>query len=269
MVIHLKGKQFKHLLKVGYAVSKDDTKPILMNIHFYLKGGKLYSEAVDGYRLAKASVTYLYHNELDILVNGADLKATNKYIKPNSDIALDIDEAKGTVVVCVDDCVFKCRLFSQGTFINVDSLIDNTKNNYDAIYCVIDRPTLLRELRAIKKTLNTTKSVKLNIVFHRTLDKITLVVEHKDKEYKKTIDCKLSNMSDPITFNLKYFIDTLNSFDDKEVGLMFTNFVSPLLVQNKDVLGFLLPIRTDMNRREYLNNKVNTREAYYASLKTN
>lgn len=261
---NITGKQFKHLLKVRYAVSKDKFKPILWGIHFYTKNGKLYSEAVDGYRICKACIDYNSNQDINFIVRGVDLKRLYTHIKVKSNIKLSVDTQQGLLLVYIDNVVFNCQLL-KSDFINTDKLISDL-SRYDFINCTINKNILLNELKAIKNSINTNERILVSIVFHRTLDKITLVADFNDKEYTSTLDCKLSDMSEPISFNLKYLMDSVSSFDEKELNLLFTNFVSPLMIKNNNILSYLLPVRTDMSRREYLNNKVNTREAYYAAL---
>lgn len=101
MEIKLNGKELKKLLKVKYAICKDETKPILCGIHFYTKNNKLVAEAIDGYRVGKTSIDYQIDDNIEFIINNKDIKQISKHIKNDSAISITIDN-KGDIKNKID-----------------------------------------------------------------------------------------------------------------------------------------------------------------------
>lgn len=108
----LKGKEFKELLSVRYAVSKDKNRPLLNGVLFYVKGGRLYAEALDGYRMSLSSMECNSKEGMHFIVPTKALVVLSKVLKVKSVVSVYVDKmdtSKHKVKFMVEDTIIKKR----------------------------------------------------------------------------------------------------------------------------------------------------------------
>lgn len=242
--IELKKEEFKELInKTSFAVSTQETRPILTGINFKLKEDKLECISTDSYRLAKkyVNLTKKYDEEQDIVIPGRNLIELIKIIEENkNNIEMHIFSNK--VLFKFDNTLFETRVLS-GTFPNVDRLIPssfnlNIKVNSYEFYNVIDRAALL------------TSDKEKNIIKFECEDNLLTILSNSPeigKVEEKMIVEKSNKENIKIAFSSKFMMDAIRTINSEKVILKFNNDVQPIIIcDEKDdtILQLILPIKT-------------------------
>lgn len=240
MNIKLNGKELKQLLKVKYAISKDETKPVLCGIHFYIKNNKLYSEAIDGYRAAKTSIDYQCNNEIEFIISEKDIKQINKHTKNNSMVSIKIDN-KEDIKNQIDTL--------QNSIDDLSDEIMKTKDSRIALDLLNKKENMLNEIKELYISSNQTLDITIddNMIHCNTipfdeyinLDKL-FYRKYQDDIKEFTLDKKelLSTLKE-LKKNMKRVINNL-------VELNFSNNQLVMVVTGKDENKITMSINCNM-----------------------
>lgn len=242
--IILRKTEFKNLInKTSFAVSTQETRPILTGINFVIKEDKLECISTDSYRLAKKSVTLQnkVNEEVNVIIPGKNLIELTKIIEEeDDDIQMHIFSNK--VLFKFDNTLFQTRVLS-GTFPDVNRLIPDSfeveiKVNASEFYNVIDRAALLTS----EKDKNIVKFECENneVIISSNSPEIGKVEEEIDVEKNNDNNIK-------IAFSSKYMMDALRTIESKDVILCFNTDIKPIIIKDakdKTLLQLILPIKT-------------------------
>ena len=242
--IILKKLDFKNLInKTSFAVSNQETRPILTGIDFKINGNKLESIATDSYRLAKK--TLILENEIkeniNIVIPGKNLIELTKILEENNnDIQMHVFNNK--VLFKFDNTLFQTRVLS-GTFPDVDRLIPESfslklRTNNNEFYNAIDRASLL-----------TSEKDKNIIKFECENDDVIISSNSPEiGRVEEKINVKKEDNSDiKIAFSSKFMMDALRTIESENVILCFNNDVKPIIIYDEEdstLLQLILPIKT-------------------------
>lgn len=242
--IILRKTEFKNLInKTSFAVSTQETRPILTGINFVIKEDKLECISTDSYRLAKKLVTLQnkVNEEVNVIIPGKNLIELTKIIEEeDDDIQMHIFSNK--VLFKFDNTLFQTRVLS-GTFPDVNRLIPDSfeveiKVNASEFYNVIDRAALLTS----EKDKNIVKFECENneVIISSNSPEIGKVEEEIDVEKNNDNNIK-------IAFSSKYMMDALRTIESKDVILCFNTDIKPIIIKDakdKTLLQLILPIKT-------------------------
>ena len=242
--IIIKKDDFKELInKTSFAISTQETRPVLTGINFKIVDNKLECIATDSYRLAKKHII-LNDNikeEINIVIPGKNLIELTKIIEEkDNDIEMHIFNNK--VLFKFDNTLFQTRVLS-GTFPDVNRLIPSNFNlsikaNTSELYNVIDRASLL-----------TSEKDKNIIKFE--CDNNNVIVSSNSPEIGKVeekIEIEKNNQENiQIAFSSKFMMDAIKTIESKNVILNFNNDINPIIVLDENdnsLLQLILPIKT-------------------------
>ncbi len=240
----LKKSEFKDLIyKTSFAVSQQETRPILTGINFKISENKLECIATDSYRLAKKRITLNnnFEQEVNVVIPGKNLIELTKILEENgSDMEMHIFNNK--VLFKFDNTLFQTRVLS-GTFPDVNRLIPekfelSIKTNTNELYNVIDRASLL------------TSEKDKNIIKFECEDKEVVVSSYSPeigKVEEKILVEKNNDKNISISFSSRFMMDAIKSIESKNVILNFNNEVQPIIVldeKDDSLLQLILPIKT-------------------------
>lgn len=242
--IILRKTEFKNLInKTSFAVSTQETRPILTGINFVIKEDKLECISTDSYRLAKKSVTLptKVTEEVNVIIPGKNLIELTKILEEeDDDIQMHIFNNK--VLFKFDNTLFQTRVLT-GTFPDVNRLIPDSfeveiKVNASEFYNVIDRAALLTS----EKDKNIVKFECENneVIVSSNSPEIGKVEEEIDVEKNNDNNIK-------IAFSSKYMMDALRTIESKDVILCFNTDIKPIIIKDakdKTLLQLILPIKT-------------------------
>lgn len=235
----LTSKDFKScVLKTIFSVALDDSRPILKGVLFDITKGEVNVVALDGYRLARVKKAVTTNVEKSIVVPARSLSELSKLIDDNDDIInIYIDEY--TIMVDLGDTKVTSRLL-EGDYINYKQIIPV---NYESFVTVnkaqfeesLERATLL------SKTSNN------NFVKYEIKENNILLTSNSELgNLKENIPVTLAGKDITISFNPRYFLESLKSVTNDFVKLCFNNPSTPCVIvptDNDEFLYLILPVR--------------------------
>ena len=226
--------------QTSFAISQDESRPILTGALLEMNDGKLSMVAIDGFRMAIKNATIKSDINSKAVVPGRTLNEINKLFSST--------DTKGDLKISFDDkqALFSSqhlRVYSRllaGEFINYNQILPSeykslVKVNSDSFLNAIDRSFLMaRE--------NKNVAIKIDVKD----DYLTISSNSEMGSSVEKIHIKLEGHDLEIGFNPKYLIDALKIIDSEEVFLEFNNNVSPCIIKptdNEHYTYLVLPCR--------------------------
>ncbi|WP_372637618.1 DNA polymerase III subunit beta [Cohnella sp.] len=244
-VVSIPGDLLRDMIRqTVFAVTTNESTPILTGVLWNLHGGLYKFVATDRHRLAsrQANVDSGDVRFSNIVISGKTLNELSKIV-PDQNVMVDIVVAENQVLFKLGNVLFYSRMLD-GTYPDTSKIIPqnfktelvlNTKQLSDSI----DRAYLL------------SREEKTNIVRLVTTDNGGIEISSSSSELGKvTEQLNVSEMrGEPlkIAFNSKYMLDVLKVIDSEELFIGFNGSMSPIIIRPSDhenSLHLILPYRT-------------------------
>lgn len=232
-------KDFKScVLKTIFSVAQDDSRPILKGVLFDVSKNEVNVVALDGYRLARVKKNITSNITKSIVLPARSLSELSKMIDDSDDI-INIYVDEYTIMVDLGDTKVTSRLL-EGDYINYKQIIPA---NYESFVTVnkaqfeesLERATLL------SKTSNN------NFVrFEIKENNILLTSNSELGNLKENIPVTLAGKDIVISFNPRYFLESLKAVTNDFVKLCFNNPSTPCVIvptESDEFLYLILPVR--------------------------
>jgi len=227
------------LAAVDFAASRDESRPILTGVYFLSRGGKVTLAATDSYRLAEVIADVNLGEEFDVVIPNRTLQEVRRIMGETGEVELKVGDNQVMFV------------FSNASL--VSRIIEGEYPNYKQI--IPQAHTLsaefdIQELADALKTasifsLEGSNSVKLNV---RSEGEIEVSSESSQLgNFVAKIPAKVEGEASEITFNARYVLDGLNSFDTVKCRMELGGKTAPGLFRPADVEGRLyivMPLRS-------------------------
>lgn len=241
--IIIKGNLFKTIIKqTVFAISTQESRPLLTGINFKLQGNIMEVTATDSYRLAKKTISLneFIKDEINITIPGNNISELDKIINDDEDVEMHIFNNKALFIY--KNITFQTNLLS-GTYPNTNNLIPDDfaiifNANYYDFFSAIDRASLL------------TQSKEKNIVKMETKNNELTISSFASEigRVEETINIEKNESSNVgISFSAKYMMDALKTFDDNELIVLLNSEIKPIVIKSaKDetLIQLILPIKT-------------------------
>ena len=242
--IIIKKSEFKNLInKTSFAVSTQETRPILTGINFKIENDKLECIATDSYRLAKkyVNLTQSVNEEINVVIPGKNLMELTKIIIDNEE-SIEMHIFTNKILFKFDDTLFQTRVLS-GNFPDVNKLIPESfelvvKANALEFFNVIDRAALLTSEK--DKNIVKFECEGNEVVVSSNSPEIGKVEEKMNVEKNNDSNIK-------IAFSSRFMMDAIKTVESKDVLINFNSDVKPIIIlDEKDdtLLQLILPIKT-------------------------
>jgi DNA polymerase-3 subunit beta len=228
-----------------FAVSANETTPVLTGILWKFSEGKLKFVATDRHRLASRETALQQEvptSFQNVVIAGKTMNELNK-ILPDENIQIEIIVAESQVLFKIESILFFTRILD-GTYPDTSKIIPqayktelvlNTKQLTEAI----DRAYLL------------SREEKTNIVRLVTKEDESVEISSSSNELGKvTEQIQTGSMVGEelkISFNSKYMLDALKIIDSENIQIGFTGAMSPIIIkpqESTNMLHLILPYRT-------------------------
>jgi DNA polymerase-3 subunit beta len=236
-------KVIKNIInQTSFAISTQESRPILTGINISIKENKLDAIATDSYRLSKKIVILknAIDNEVNIVVPGRNLIELNKILnEEDEDIEMHIFSNK--ILFKFDHILFQSRVLN-GTYPNVSNLIPEKFDlkitiNTEDLYNAIDRASIFGE--------------KEKNVVHFEANKKEAVISSNSQELGK-VEEKINienedNKNIKVSFNSKYMMDALRALQCNKITLLLQNEIKPIILRDQSsdtLIELILPIKT-------------------------
>lgn len=233
----------KNMIKqTVFAISQDQTKPILMGELLEIVDGNISLVAIDGYRLAVRSATVdNVSNNAKVIIPGKALTDVNSLLSTEEDIQLGFDDKNAIFII--EDTKIITRLL-EGDFIDYKKLLPREYNskvklNTKELLNSIERASLLSQ------------SEKNNLIKLSIRDNSMAITSNTDRgNVYEEVSLELEGDYLDIAFNSRYFIEGLKNIDSEEIFIEFTTNVNPCIIKPADEVKYtylLLPVRISSN----------------------
>lgn len=226
-----------------FAVSQQETRPILTGVHWTIEEGRLSCVATDSHRLARRLATPedMPAISFNFVVPGKSLQELNKILSDTND-PVEILISDQQVLFKMNHVLFYSRLL-EGNYPDTSRLIpEDSKTsivvNGRALLQSIDRASLVA------------KEEQNNIVRFSTEGQMIEISSNspeigKVEELVEAI--KMEGEELKISFSAKYMMDALRAIDGQDIEIQFTGAMRPFIlksVDNDSILQLILPVRT-------------------------
>lgn len=227
-----------------FAVSQQETRPILTGVHWEAKDGGLSCVATDSHRLARRLTVPedMPDMPFSIVIPGKSLQELNKILPDNGE-SVDIVIADQQVLFKTRNVLFYSRLL-EGNYPDTSRLIPSEYKtsivvNGKHLLQAIDRASLLA------------REERNNIVRFSADDSNVIEISSNSPEVGKVEELleatDLSGEDLKISFSAKYMMDALKAIDGQDVSIHFTGAMRPFILQavgDDTILQLILPVRT-------------------------
>lgn len=241
--IKIKGNLFKTIIKqTVFAISTQESRPLLTGINFKLQGNIMEITATDSYRLAKKTITLneFIKDEINITIPGSNISELDKIINDDENVEMHIFSNK--ILFIYKNITFQSNLLS-GTYPNTNNLIPDNfaiifNTNYVDFYSAVDRASLL------------TQNKEKNIVKMETKNNELIISSYASEigRVEESISIEKNEGENVgISFSAKYMMDALKTLDDTELVVLLNSEIKPIVIKSaKDetLVQLILPIKT-------------------------
>jgi DNA polymerase III subunit beta len=239
VVLSISQKNLKNMIKSTiFAVSQDDTRPILTGVLFEIKDKKLNLVALDGYRVAFKSEDVDCNNNKEAVIPGKTLSEVSKILN-DSDEKVQITFTKNHILFNFGNTKVISRLL-EGEFIKYSSIIPQEYK----LKLIVKREDILScvERASLMAKDGNTNLVKLDV------QEDTMIVTSNSQlgKAREEMNIILQGEGLKIAFNSKYLIDVFKIMEEEEIIMEFTSSITPCVVKNKEENNctyLLLPVR--------------------------
>jgi len=225
-----------------FAVSLQESRPLLTGINLKINDDKLEVVATDSYRLAKKTITLneKYPKNIEITIPGKNINEFDKILDEDGDVEIHLFGNK--VLFKYKNIIFQSSLLN-GNYPNTTNLIPTDfeiiiNASLNDFYSSIDRAALLTQSKDKNIVRMETNNNELNISSYaseigKVEDKINI---------SKNTDKDLA-----ISFSAKYMMDALKTFNEDELLILLNNDSSPIIlksIKDESLIQLILPIKT-------------------------
>jgi DNA polymerase III subunit beta len=227
-----------------FAVSQQETRPILTGVQWVAENGKLSCVATDSHRLARrlTSPEEMPTDPLSIVIPGKSLQELNKILPDNND-PIEILITEQQILFKTANVLFYSRLL-EGNYPDTSRLIPTENKtsvtvNGRSLLQAIDRASLLA------------REERNNIVRFSTDEGKVIEISSNSPEVGNVEEMveaiNVTGDDLKISFSAKYMMDALRAIDGQDVEIQFTGAMRPFIlksVNDDSILQLILPVRT-------------------------
>ena len=228
----------KIIAETTFCCAQDDSRPVLKGCLMEF-GDRLEMTALDGYRLAIASVPILAKSgEKSIICPARTLSEIARMLE-KEDEEITLYTQGGMLLVQSEGTTVVSRLY-QGEFIRKENVVPSSFATVvtlekEELIASVERAAIL--IRGDKNNLVTLEIGTENV-------KVSSVSDFGN--VAEVVKAQTEGVETAISMNAKYLLDALHALPEEKVVLSFNGAVSPFILQNaegKDSLYLILPVR--------------------------
>lgn len=233
------------LKQTTFAISNNESRPILTGVSWNLEGENLKFYATDSHRLAVKEA--IVENKMDLsfrslVVPGKALKDLARILESYED-PVEIAGSRSQLYIKVENLLFISRILD-GAYPDIPRIIPQKIESE----LILKREQLIA---AIERASLIARDSRNNIVKLETLENNVIEISSSSQELgnvNETVPINsISGEGISISFNAKYVLEALAAIESEEVLIEFTGPLSPFMlksVNQENMLHLVLPIRT-------------------------
>lgn len=236
------GELKKMIRQTIFAISTQESRPLLTGINLKINGNIVECVATDSYRLAKKTMTLdtPYEDSIDIVIPGKNINELDKIIG-DEEQNVDIHIFTNKIMFKYRNILFQSNLLN-GSYPNTSNLIPNDfihiiNTKLDDYYSSIDRAALLTQSKDKNIVKMEANGNELCISSFAEIGKVEdrIIVERNNDE----------NIS--ISFSAKYMMDALKTFEGEDIVIFMNTDSKPIVIKSatdESLIQLILPIKT-------------------------
>ena len=217
---------------VSYAISNDNTRPVLGGVLIEMTGDGTNMAALDGFQMAVEPIPYT--GDVRAVIPGAFMKLISQSIYNGETLKMTF--SKGLVKAETDGMVLTGALLT-GEFPDYNRILPKEFKTE----CLVKTEAVKSALKSGSVVNNSNHLVKMKVAENT----LTVMSNSESAEFDADMEC--STNGDPLTiaFNEKYLMNTIGAVGTESVVLKFNGANSPVIAQGKDGNGvrLVLPVR--------------------------
>ncbi|NLB51208.1 MAG: DNA polymerase III subunit beta [Clostridiaceae bacterium] len=227
--------------QTGFAVSTDQSRPILMGINLIVEEETLTLVALDGFRLAvrREPIPGVEAN-INIIIPAKAMGEIARILTETDDEVV-VSPSHNYIIFSRDKVKVVTRLI-RGEFLNYRSIIPR-----DADTSMTIAPDILLAAVIRASIMIDTEDRKFPVIFN-TPDHDTMTIESKTDigTAREEIPVALSGDKVEIDFNPRFFIEALREIEDEQIVMTFSGSLGPCSlkpVKGDEFYYMILPLR--------------------------
>lgn len=224
-----------------FAISNQESRPLLTGINLKCVDNQLYCIATDSYRLAKKTVELNQnYDNFNIVIPGKNLNELDKILGENNNV--EIHPFINKIIFKYEDYIFQSNLLS-GAYPDTSNFIPKDFN-------FIITTSLPNFVSAIDRAALLTQNKDKNIVKMETIKKEMLISSFASeigKVEEKIIIDKNTSDNISISFSSKYMLDALKTFNEEDLLILLNSDYQPIIlksIKDETLIQLILPIKT-------------------------
>ncbi|MCL4382818.1 DNA polymerase III subunit beta [Patescibacteria group bacterium] len=232
----------KALSQTTYAVSTDETRPVLTGALFIFEKGGLTLVATDGFRLSKKVIPLIKSNLKTKIILPRNILMELAKVGGDGVLTLYFDKINSQILFSIDKTTLSSRII-EGDFPDYEKILP-TKLEYNILS---DKEELLRAIKLASVFARDSANI---VKFTLKKDKLTISSESPTSgEESGEVDVK--NDSDEketfeVLFNYKFLEDFINSVPGEEIRTAFNENTTPGVFQDtedKSYTHIIMPVK--------------------------
>ncbi len=224
-----------------FAVSTQESRPLLTGINLKIIGNSLECIATDSYRLAKKTLLLPeVYESYNVVIPGKNINELDKLLTEEENV--EIHPFTNKILFKYKNYIFQSNLLS-GSYPNTSNLIPTDfeiilTTSLNNLYGAIDRAALL------------TQNKDKNIVKMDTKDNELLITSYASEigKVEETISINKNNSNNiSISFSSKYMLEALKTFEEEDLLILLNTDVKPIVLKSakdESLIQLILPIKT-------------------------
>ena len=239
-VVKVKSEQFKNLLsQVDFAASGEDSRPVLTGVYLIYDGGTLTAVATDSYRLSEAMAKDKLGEDFNVIIPARTLQEVRRLVGEAAEFELRIGENQ--IMVITDSATLVSRI------------IEGEYPNYKQIIPPTSETTIEMDVQEFSDAIKTaaifsmegSNTVRLNVAASGLVE----VVSESSQvgNFTSKLKAEVKGPGGEISFNAKYLLDGMNSFDTPRFTLGMTGKTAAGVFRPsgvEDRLYLVMPLRS-------------------------
>ncbi len=242
--INLKSVDLKKMIRQTiFAISTQESRPLLTGINIKINGDVLECVATDSYRLAKKTIQLAepYGEVVDIVIPGKNINELDKIMQEEEE-NVEIHVFTNKIMFKYKNILFQSNLLN-GQYPNTSNFIPTEfihiiNANLNDYYASIDRAALLTQSKDTNIVKMEAKRNELCVSsFASEIGKV---------EDKITVE-RNCDEDIAISFSARYMMDALKTFEDEVIILFMNTDSKPIVLKSatdESLIQLILPIKT-------------------------
>lgn len=231
----------KMINQTSFAVSTDQSRPILMGINLIVEEETLTLVALDGFRLAvRREPVPGAETDVNIIIPAKAMGEMARILSETDD-EVTVSPSHNYIIFSKENVKVVTRLI-RGEFLNYRSIIPR-----DADTSLVIAPDVLLAAVVRASIMIDTEDRKFPVIFN-TPDYDTMTIESKTDigTAREEIPVALSGDKVEIDFNPRFFIEALREIEDEQIVMTFSGSLGPCSLKPEKGDAFyymILPLR--------------------------